>query len=64
VSWSLVREVRTNMKELFSLDIVKISRSQNNVAQVLKPSLCGCYTLLSSYYIDTQSSCVFEKKKM
>jgi ribonuclease HI len=35
VGWSIVREVRMYMEELFSLDIVKISRSQNYVAHEL-----------------------------
>ena len=35
VGWSLVREAQIAMEELSSLDIVKIGRSQNNVAHEL-----------------------------
>jgi hypothetical protein len=32
VGWSLVRETQMNMEDLFSLVIIKTSRSRNNVA--------------------------------
>jgi hypothetical protein len=35
VGWSLVHEAQVAMEELSSLDIVKIGRSQNNVAHEL-----------------------------
>ena len=35
VTWSLIHEVRLAMEDLCSLDVVKISRSQNNVAHEL-----------------------------
>ena len=35
VGWSLVHEAQIAMEELSSLDIVKIGRSQNNVAHEL-----------------------------